>query len=241
MNKTLLLLAAMLLPALASQGCAQYSRKSDDASHRSDIEYTVKRGDQLGDIALEITGDVKQWRAIATHNGIDDPRTLQAGTRLLIPASLLPEEAESATKTVANATVADSKTAVQPKTRPVLAIQKSPDAHVVVSPVTINKDFNLIPIDAGNKERNGASVQAAGLRQIKVIGSYYPKGIYVEPATNSRILMRVAPGARFTLERQINNWYKIITDQGTGYLRAVDGRILDELGKMETLAEQVQG
>lgn len=234
----------MLVPVIASQGCAQSSIKTSDSSQASDTEYMVKPGDRLGDIALEITGEVEHWKAIATHNGLDDPRALQVGTRLLIPASLLAKEdaAETAVEHAAKVTASESASVTQPAARPTLAVQRTPDANVVVSPVTINNNFNLKPIDdADNKELQNGGVEAAGLRQIKVIGSYYPKGVYAEPATSSRILMRVAPGTRFNLERQLDNWYKIITDQGTGYLRAVDGRILDKLGKMETLAEQIRG
>ncbi len=46
----------------------------------------VRRGDTLWDIAAAEYGDATQWRAIADANGIDNPRLLQPGRNLVIPA-----------------------------------------------------------------------------------------------------------------------------------------------------------
>lgn len=45
----------------------------------------VERGDTLWAIAGEEYGDPTQWRTIADANGVEDPRTLQIGTELVIP------------------------------------------------------------------------------------------------------------------------------------------------------------
>jgi nucleoid-associated protein YgaU len=47
---------------------------------------TVKQGDTLSSIAGEEYSDPAIWRAIAKANGIDNPRALEAGRVLVIPA-----------------------------------------------------------------------------------------------------------------------------------------------------------
>jgi nucleoid-associated protein YgaU len=47
---------------------------------------TVKRGDTLSSIAGEEYRDPADWRPIAKANGIDNPRTLEPGRVLVIPA-----------------------------------------------------------------------------------------------------------------------------------------------------------
>lgn len=53
-----------------------------------DVEksYVVRRGDTLSSIAGAVYGDPHQWRAIADANRIHDPRRLEPGTTLTIPA-----------------------------------------------------------------------------------------------------------------------------------------------------------
>lgn len=47
--------------------------------------YTVVRGDTISGIAERVYRDASAWRAIATANGIRDPRRLASGTVLLLP------------------------------------------------------------------------------------------------------------------------------------------------------------
>lgn len=47
--------------------------------------YVVAEGETLSSIAWRTFGNPKLWRPIALRNGIDDPRVLSAGTRLMIP------------------------------------------------------------------------------------------------------------------------------------------------------------
>lgn len=48
--------------------------------------YTVKGGDTLSGIAAKQLGDHKKWPKIAELNGIRDPRRLQIGQKLRLPA-----------------------------------------------------------------------------------------------------------------------------------------------------------
>jgi len=50
--------------------------------------YTVQRGDTLQNIAWREYDDPAEWRRIAEANGIDDPMSLEPGTRLLVPPIL---------------------------------------------------------------------------------------------------------------------------------------------------------
>ena len=57
---------------------------TQSADHRK--TRVVRGGDRLPAIAFEEYGDAAKWRPIAEANGIDDPRTLEPGARLVIPA-----------------------------------------------------------------------------------------------------------------------------------------------------------
>lgn len=48
--------------------------------------YVTTQGDTLWQIAWEEFGDASMWRLIAKHNHIEDPRSLNPGTDLSIPA-----------------------------------------------------------------------------------------------------------------------------------------------------------
>lgn len=56
-------------------------RETADYSH----VYTVGEGETLAGIAAGVYQDARLWRPIAINNGIDDPRQLTVGERLLIP------------------------------------------------------------------------------------------------------------------------------------------------------------
>jgi len=189
------------------------------------ISYTVQRGDRLGDIAREFTGLSSNWREIAEHNNISNPRSLREGTVLEIPTDMIPgyERPTRApiiqTQTIQSAPVAQSSS---------LAVRRNEAvdvAPVLVSPTNTNRDFDLTPIDpaSANRPRSYAGNGA----QVKVVGSYYPKGIYTEPAFSSKLIMRVAPGTLFELDSQLNDWYKIQTTSGTGYIRTNDAAIVE--------------
>lgn len=192
------------------------------------ISYTVQRGDRLGDIAQEFTGETRNWREIAQYNNISNPRSLQEGMILEIPTHMVPGYERPAPIAqqlpiaqpipVQNTPVAQSSS---------LAVRADPTAvaPVVVTPINTNRNFDLNPIDTTSPNQS-RSYSGAG-SQIKVVGTYYPKGIYTEPAYHSKLIMRVAPGTVFVLDSQINEWFKIQTDSGTGYIRTNDAAIIE--------------
>jgi nucleoid-associated protein YgaU len=47
--------------------------------------YVVTQGETLSDVAARVYHNAELWRPIALHNGVDDPRVLAAGLRLLVP------------------------------------------------------------------------------------------------------------------------------------------------------------
>ncbi|HEX8274961.1 MAG TPA: LysM peptidoglycan-binding domain-containing protein [Longimicrobiaceae bacterium] len=60
--------------------------KVETAAAEHTRTYVVKRGDTLSGIAAAQYGDASKWRGIAAANRITNPRTLQPGTPLAIPA-----------------------------------------------------------------------------------------------------------------------------------------------------------
>ena len=92
---------------------------------------------------------------------------------------------------------------------------------VVVSPVRSREAFELSPLDGTE------SVAASGSRFVKVVGSYTPKGVYEQPAGQSRVLMRITPGTVLPLERTVDGWYRVLTSAGPGYLRDGDAQIVE--------------
>jgi len=224
------ILIATLLASLFVGGCATSGARDAAVSDRApvaDVFHTVQRGDRLADIAHELTGDASLWTEIAASNGIEDPRALQVGAVLRIPAALIPEHADEFA--VASAELepgAERRTL--PATTPGLALGRP--APVRLSVVDVNRRFELAPLERGGMRTDtaAASDAEAAPHRIRVVGSYTPKGIYSQPAIYSALLMRVAPGTLLELERKVGDWYGVVTEQGVGYLRDSDGRLLDD-------------
>jgi len=225
------------------QGCVTTSNSGMDidpgSAYDTIIEHTIEPGDLLVDIAKKYTGDGDLWRAIAAYNKITDPRSLRIGDVIAIPNSLIPEELRKVEPTSSTRGLEDSttlldvagipgSTAVLPVTSTnTLALKRDPVApatDVVVQSVVTNRTFELNPID--ESELRPTRSVSGEMPQIKVSGTYYPKGVYQQPASYSTLMMRATPGTVFELEREVNDWYKIITADGVGYLRAVDGTIV---------------
>lgn len=194
------------------------------------IRYTVQRGDRLGDIAQEFTGLATNWREIADFNNISNARNLRAGSVLEIPTDLIPGYQNA--RTVVEEPQPQRAAVITPSNS--LALKRQPTvqvvtpeevAPVVVTPIETNRNFDLNPIDTQATNGSAGSSIESGARQVTVIGSYYPKGIYSEPAPYSKLVMRVAPGTKFLLERQVNDWYKIVTNAGPGYIRTSDAEL----------------
>jgi nucleoid-associated protein YgaU len=64
---------------------AQGGESEGSGSGQRTKTHQVTQGDTLWDIAGAEYGDPQQWRRIADANGIENPRTLQAGQVLTIP------------------------------------------------------------------------------------------------------------------------------------------------------------
>ncbi len=186
------------------------------------ISYTVQRGDRLSDIALEFTGQSSTWRDIAQYNNISDPRRLREGMILEIPTDMIPGYERPAPQIQPQ--VRQSVPVTQSSSLAVRTEQPAEVAPVVVTPINTNRNFDLNPIDADSTNQS-RSFAGAGA-QVKVVGTYYPKGIYTQPAYDSKLIMRVAPGTLFVLDSQINEWYKIQTSTGSGYIRTNDAAII---------------
>jgi hypothetical protein len=61
-------------------------RETPTTSPNVEKSYVARRGESLASIAYAVYRDPAQWRQIATANKIHDPRTLEPGTVLTIPA-----------------------------------------------------------------------------------------------------------------------------------------------------------
>ena len=244
------LVAALLVTSSLLVACAGTPPVRSDATQDA-LVYTVMEGDRLGEIARETTGNADHWRAIAAVNGIADPRKLQAGAPLVIPSRLLPAESLALTHRVILATVdVNRRFELTPldgsrghEGRSLLTKSVSVGKSVRVKDVAGKADAVVVTrIAATDVTRTGTSSLLEGQRGIRVVGSYFPKGIYAQPASYSRLMMRVAPGTVLPLERTVSDWYEVMTSEGIGYLRDIDGKLADsDDGVQLTLAESDQG
>ncbi len=214
---TRILIVAALAAALSA--CGSKGRTTSSASSTAPVApsmevivHTVKSGDRLSDIAQQYTGVAENWRSIAAFNEISNPRRLRVGTTIEIPMSMAPGYVDNRA-TASRNSVPSKPTPSEPE---------ADIAAVVVKPVNDNRNFELKPLPTDQTQR--ASTASA---YIKVVGSYYPKGVYSQPAPYSTLLLRVAPGTLFEFDRKVNDWYKVNTDKGAGYIRAVDGLIIE--------------
>ena len=100
---------------------------------------------------------------------------------------------------------------------------------VRTSPVRVNRNFSGNPYNPAHVAV-GKSIPLHApdrlSRWVLVSGNYTPKGVYIRPDSSSRILTRIAPGARLRLEKTVGGWHKVETEQGTGYLRGHDAKLL---------------
>jgi LysM repeat protein len=62
---------------------------------RTDITHVVEPGESLSKISALYTGSPDHYRAIAAHNGIRNPKKIEVGQAIIIPASLLNQDATS--------------------------------------------------------------------------------------------------------------------------------------------------
>lgn len=189
-----------------------------------DVYYTVEPGDKLAGIAERVTGNAKNWPVIAKANDIIEPDDFRVGQQLIVPGTLLPS-----TSTTGPSNSVPTAVAMRSIERDALpdnanqgrgALIGPEIAAVVLTEANPNKRFVLTPL--GEADQN-TSIDLGGNDHIKVIGSYFPKVVYRSPHSDARLLMRVAPGSTFPLEKLDDGWYRISTEKGVGYLRTEDG------------------
>lgn len=210
-----------LLPACASKN-GSTSRLSNTPPIAPSIEvitHKVESGDRLSDIAKQYTGTAENWRNIAAFNEISNPRKLRVGVDIEIPMTLTPGYVDNRASGSRNTLpITQTSTGVNNPT----ADTNADVTTVVIEPVASNRNFELKPLPTDLTQR--ASTASA---YVKVVGSYYPKGVYSQPAAYSTLLLRVAPGTLFEFDGKVNDWYKVTTDKGAGYIRVVDGLIIE--------------
>jgi hypothetical protein len=204
----------------------------------SDITHRVRPHERLGDISILYTGTATNWEAIARYNGISNPRTLRIGAMIAIPGSLVARENPQSLKNTTTKNelqlVAASRSNATTTATNTLAVKRSTSqksAHVILEPVKTNRAFKLSPIQASDLTSQTQSKTPAVM--VQVVGTYYPKGIYRQPVNYSTLVMRAAPGTLFELEYLANDWYKIITKNGIGYLRQDDGKVVSLKAKTQ--------
>lgn len=242
------ILTHVCLLSLAAQGCtmlpAAHTALNETGQYQStDVIYDVKKDDRLSDIAGLLTGNIDNWRLLAQYNQIADPKKLAAGETLRIPRSLLMPVYEingdlQAQETQRTASVAAASASSPPGGSAAIgntmAVQRAAEpvqlhsAPVELHKVSINRTFDLVPFDRTLAITNSTPRFASSAPSVRVIGTYFPKGIYAGPANYTKLMMRVSPGTVFELHSEINDWYKVVTDQGIGYLRSADAVLVSD-------------
>lgn len=229
--------------SLAIQSCASLPQSGSSATNDQHVVYAVKPGDSLSDIAEKLTGDVNNWQTIADYNEISDPRKLAAGDSLHIPQHLLEKMYDISSRSPARdiqqsnsvaAATAQSRALTPTIGTTTMAVQRALDTpepdfgDVTVHAVSVNRSFDLIPFDKTTLASNKSLRFASNAPSVRVIGTYFPKGIYEGPANYSRLIMRVSPGTIFEFDSEVNGWYKVVTNQGIGYVRSADAVLVDD-------------
>ena len=79
-------LTASVLTSLSPAQAAQIALNASGSSAARKT-YVVRAGDTLSTIAARVLGNQALWKSIATLNGIRDPSSLKAGTRLVLPST----------------------------------------------------------------------------------------------------------------------------------------------------------
>ena len=236
-------LSKTLIATLVIQvtGCASTQESErEPAMLEGPVFYTVEQDDRLGDIAYAITGSADNWVVIAEHNNVKDARKIRAGDVLEIPITLIrdsrskqqPDSSVLAVNTVGSRETESDNPETLPEstasTNARLAQVRDTssnldgDVDVVLSPVNINRQFQLNETDA---EFIPDSAAIASNAKIRVVGTYFPKGIYEQPTQSAKLITRVAPGTIFDLDADLDGWFRIKFGDGVAFLREIDGKI----------------
>jgi LysM repeat protein len=191
----------------AEDKSASFSTNRSIDTVKKEIIYTIQSGDTLSKIALRISGNKKNWRRIAKFNRITNPSKLRVGQVIAIPRYLiLPTHEQSKDTPLETTPPTQSKPQASQSTKP------KPDRNRVSS----------TKIGTESNDRENKLVRAQEIRNrfgwILVNGNYYPRELTSEPDTVSEIVTQVWPGTKLRFVDRVNGWYKVVTDQGTGYL-----------------------
>ena len=257
--RKLAMITALLLTAA---GCSGTGGRENDNQLRSttpmNILYEVRRGDSLAKIAERMTGSGDNWQEIALINDIAEPKALQIGKVLTIPAYLVPNVGQQQLQAETQPIEPEPRKAEIPEPvespPPLIVVEREKPAKpakdwifqpsslpgvstvdVVLYKANANRSFKITRTseEAGDSSRR-VSNRIRG-QQIRVIGSYYPKGVYVQPSLGADLLMRVAPGTLLELEQSFGEWLQIRTKKGSGYIRANDAEVLSALETKQLL------
>lgn len=239
-------LSQALIATLVIQmtGCASTQESErKPAVVEGPVLYTVEQDDRLGDIAYAITGSTDNWVAIAEHNNVKDARKIRVGDVLEIPITLIRDsrsDPQSESSVLAVNTVGSRQAkSDNPETLPASTastkerLVRAPDTSysssnlegdvdVVLNPVNINRQFQLNETDAEIISDTAAIASSA---KIRIVGTYFPKGIYEQPTQSAKLITRVAPGTTFDLDADLDGWFRIKFGDGVAFLREIDGKI----------------
>jgi LysM repeat protein len=191
----------------AEDKSASFSTNRSIDAEKKKIIYTIQPGDTLSEIAQRISGNKKNWRRIAKFNRITNPSKLRVGQAIAIPRYLiLPTHEHSKDSTL------ETTLPTQSKPRPSQSAEPKPDRNRVSS----------TKIGTESNDRENKPVRSQEIRNrsgwILVNGNYFPRELTREPDTISEIVTQVWPGTKLQFVDRVNGWYKVVTDQGTGYL-----------------------
>ena len=234
--KALLIVAILVsVSGCASLAVQQTPGQPVASNAPQDFSYRVQPGDRLVDIARALTGDASNWESIAEINGITEPKKLASGSVLRIPgefrdepsgtrnASLNPSSRAVASNGGAPSVATGTGVSVARNSTPSASTSSDVDLHTV----QVNRSFNKTPLNTpmmSEFKKLNARVQAS---EVRIVGTYYPVGIYAEPAYNAQLIKRVAPGSVFKVQGKFDVWYEITTAEGTGYIRQSDGALVE--------------
>ena len=88
---------------------------------------------------------------------------------------------------------------------------------VELEAVDINRDFRVLRTYQETRE-----TEQGQLGLLEIAGESDFRNVYVQPFNHSPLLMRVETGMTFRIEQVLDNWYRISTERGAGYVRSRD-------------------
>ena len=236
--------ALIITLAIQVTGCALTQKsESEEVVIEGPVYYTVEQDDRLSDIAYALTGSIDNWVVIAEYNDVKDARKIRTGDVLEIPVDLIHasrSNQQSDSGVLAINTVGSNQALSTNSGRLVKSIAsikkrltKSPntpdklsnvdgDVEVVLRPVDINRKYQLNETNIDFVPDSAAVETNAKMR---IVGTYFPKGIYAQPLESAKLISRVAPGVIFDLDASLDGWFRLRFEGGHAYLREIDGKI----------------